>query len=55
VLVRDPVSGEVLAIARRGELDVSQFARFSALELHLSSGVRSEKVTMETATGAIRP
>ena len=55
VLVRDPASGEVLAIARRGELDVSQFARFSTLELHLSSGVRSEKLVMETATGAIRP
>ena len=54
VLVRDPSSGEVLAIARRGSLNLSQFGNAAQLELHLSSGVRSERVTVETATGAIR-
>jgi hypothetical protein len=54
VLVRDLVSGEVLAIARAGRLDLSQFSRMARLEMHLSSGVRSERVEVETATGVIR-
>lgn len=55
VLVRDPLSGEVLAIAREGRLDLSQFGRLARVEMLLSSGVRSERLTIETATGAIRP
>jgi uncharacterized protein YjdB len=55
VLVRDRLSGEVLAIVRDGSIDLSQFGDVGRLELHLSNGVRSERTRIDRVTGAIRP
>ena len=55
VMVRDRRSGEVVALVRSGTLDLSQFGGPDRVELHLSDGVKSTRVGVDPATGAIRP
>jgi hypothetical protein len=55
VMVRDRVNGEVLAILRTGTADLSQFGAPDRVELLLSDGVKSARVSLDPITGAIRP
>ena len=54
VMVRDRISGEVLAIMRNGTLELSQFGDPDRVELLLSDGVKSSRVAIDPITGAIR-
>ena len=55
VMVRDRVSGEVLAILRNGTAELSQLGAPDRLELLLSDGVKSSRAILDPITGAIRP
>ncbi len=54
VMVRDASSGEVLAVLRRGGMELSQFGALDGLELLVSDGVKSARLRVEPATGALR-
>ncbi len=54
IMVRDRRTGDVLAIVRNGELDLSQFGAPDRLELLMSDGVKSARATIDPFTGAIR-
>ncbi|MEO7997327.1 MAG: Ig-like domain-containing protein [Gemmatimonadaceae bacterium] len=53
VLIRNPVTGEVLGISRTGDLDLSQFSATN-VELLFSDGASSVKRLANTRTGEIR-
>jgi hypothetical protein len=54
VMVRDRVTGEVIALVRAGTLDLSQFGALDRLDLHVSDGTKSTRLTIDAATGALR-
>lgn len=54
VLVRDRVTGDVLAMARNGTLDLSAFGRADRLQVLMSDGVGSVTYTIDPVTGALR-
>ncbi len=54
IMVRDRRTGDVLALARNGSLDLSQFGAPDRLDLLISDGVKSAKATIDPFTGAIR-
>ena len=55
VMVRDRVTGEVLALLRNGTTELSQFGAPDRLELLMSDGIKSTRATLDPITGAIRP
>lgn len=54
VMVRSRTSGEILAIARRGALDLEPLGDPNALEVLVSTGVRSVPLQVDLARGALR-
>lgn len=54
VMVRNPSNGEVIGIGRTGDLDLSQFESFNAVELLVTDGVSSVRRSVNPKTGAIR-
>jgi uncharacterized protein YjdB len=53
VLVRNPSTGEVLAVSRSGALDLAGLAGVPEVELLISDGVASVRQRVNVATGAI--
>jgi hypothetical protein len=54
MMVRDRATGEILAFARNGTLDLSQFGADDRVDLLVSDGVKSARVQVNAATGARR-
>lgn len=54
VMVRDRLSGDVLALVRDGSLDLSQFGAPERLDIHISDGTGSVKLIVDPFTGALR-
>jgi hypothetical protein len=54
VMVRDRTTGEVIALARNGSLDLSQFGAPEKLDLLISDGVKSTRATVDPISGALR-
>ncbi|HEY0930140.1 MAG TPA: Ig-like domain-containing protein [Gemmatimonas sp.] len=54
VMVRNRATGEVVALARTGTLDLTQFGSLAGLDLHVSDGTKSTRLVIDAATGALR-
>lgn len=54
MMVRDRTTGEVLAFARNGTLDLSQFGADDRVDLLVSDGVKSARVQVNATTGVRR-
>lgn len=54
LMVRDRITGTVLAIARQGALDLSALGSLDRLDLIASDGTRSAKVRYDAGTGRLR-
>ena len=54
VIIRNPATGEVVGVSRSGDLDLSQFAGMTNVELLVTDGASSVRRMANTRTGELR-